>query len=169
MDRSQETDIPAGGRIDRAVEPREIEIVRGLFHEYAASLGFDLSFQDFDRELDTLPGTYAPPAGCLLLAYVADAVAGCVALRPLEGDVCEMKRMYIRPEFRGRRLGHALAVAIIDSARSAGYARMRLDTIASMETARTLYKKLGFKEIPPYRYNPIPGAVYMELDLRSPA
>lgn len=143
----------------------EIGTVRALFREYEASIGVDLCFQGFEAELAGLPGDYAPPRGTILLARSGGELAGCVALRPLEGDDCEMKRMYVRPAFRGRGIGRALAESIVAEARRAGYRRMRLDTLATMITAIALYESLGFRRIPPYRHNPIPGAVYMELEL----
>lgn len=143
----------------------QIEGVRRLFEEYAATLDFDLCFQGFGEELAQLPGDYAPPAGRLLLARVESETAGCVALRPIEADVCEMKRLYVRPAYRGLGAGRMLVESIIREGREAGYRRMRLDTLASMTAARRLYQQLGFHEIPPYRNNPVQGAAFLELDL----
>lgn len=149
-----------------AASDEEMALARSLFEEYAASLDFSLCFQSFEQELDGLPGEYAPPAGRLLLAYAGGEAAGCVALRALDGDACEMKRLYVRPAFRGLGIGSALAVAVIKEARRIGYGRMRLDTIGeTMRNAVRLYRRLGFREIPPYRPNPIEGALYMELVL----
>jgi GNAT superfamily N-acetyltransferase len=156
-------------RLFQATAAGDIEEARRLFGEYAASLGFDLGFQEFEAELARLPGEYAPPRGRLLLAEDGGRIAGCAALRPLEEGVCEMKRMYVRPEFRGRGLGRLLGAALIDAARAIGYRRMRLDTIATMREAIALYRSFGFREIPAYRFNPIRGAVYMELDLTGDA
>ncbi len=144
-----------------------IGLAKTLFVEYADSLGFDLAFQDFEEEIANLPGDYASPAGCLLLAKYKDQPAGCVALRKLSDGICEMKRLYVRPQFRGLGIGRKLAEAIISEARRIGYNCMRLDTIPSMEAARALYVSLGFREIDPYRYNPIEDAVFMELLLVS--
>jgi ribosomal protein S18 acetylase RimI-like enzyme len=157
-----------GVMIRDAETAAEIEQARQLFIEYAQSLGFSLCFQGFDQELAGLPGKYARPDGRLLLAEVDGKTAGCVGLRPLESEICEMKRLFVRPEFRGMRLGRLLAERVITGAREIGYTRMRLDTIASiMVDAVGLYRQLGFVEIPPYCANPIPDALYMELALNK--
>ena len=139
--------------------------IKQLFAEYAASLDFDLSFQGFARELEELPGEYSHPGGCLLLVLEGDEAAGCVALRKESQGVCEMKRLYVRPEFRGKGVGKKLAEAVIEEARRLGYGRMRLDTVSGMKEANNMYRSLGFTEIGPYRYNPLEGAVFMELSL----
>ena len=138
---------------------------RGLFLEYAASLGFDLGFQEFEKEMADFPDEYSSPRGCLLLAFYDDELAGCVALRDLSNGICEMKRLYVRPAFRGLKVGKALAEAIIEAGKDLGYTHMRLDTAPYMKEAISLYRSLGFKEIESYRYNPIEGATYMELAL----
>jgi putative acetyltransferase len=153
--------------IVHATTEEHYEDARNLFVEYADSLGFDLEFQDFSRELASLQGQYAPPQGCILLASDSEHVIGCVALRPFEDTICEMKRLYVIPAYRGRGVGRILARAVINAARKAGYAKMRLDTIASMKAARTLYSSLGFYAIESYRYNPIEDTAYMELDLEA--
>ena len=146
--------------------PTDLATARTLFREYADSIGVDLCFQDFETELATLPGAYRPPSGALLLAVRGGEAAGCVALRPLEPPaVAELKRLYVRPSARGAGLGAALTEAALERAREAGYARIRLDTLPTMAAAQALYRRLGFREVAPYRLNPIPGALYMECDL----
>ncbi len=174
----------------QAVSREQVEQARALFLEYAASLGFDLGFQNFEQELASLPGDYAPPEGRLLLAEFRDApetvpslpdnefgdgsepptgaalAAGCVALHRLEEGICEMKRLYVRPAFRGKGVGRALAEAAIAEARIIGYRSMRLDTVEpEMQAAVALYRRLGFREIPAYRVNPMPGTLYMQMEL----
>jgi len=158
--------LPAGVSLKQAESASEIGQVRELFLEYAQSLGFSLCFQNFDEELASLPGDYSPPEGRLLLAHVKGELAGCVALHKLQPEICEMKRLYLRPQFRGKGLGRVLANNVIAEAQSIGYKSMRLDTVEPvMNDAVELYRKLGFREIAPYRVNPMPGTLYMELKL----
>ncbi len=152
--------------ISQAGSTPQIAQVRELFLEYAQSLNFNLCFQSFDKEMADLPGDYAPPEGRLLLAEYQGQLAGCVALHKVEAEICEMKRLYLRPQFRGKGAGRALAEAVIGEARRIGYRRMRLDTVEPvMKEAVAMYRRFGFKEIAPYRLNPIAGALYMELEL----
>lgn len=157
-------------RITAAADARSLDTVREIFREYAAGLGVDLCFQQFDEELAGLPGDYAEPRGALLLATVDGQVAGCCALRPLDNadypNASEMKRLYVRSRFRGLGLGRQLVEATLDAARQAGYACVLLDTLDDMEAARTLYEDLGFEEVPPYYHNPIPGAHYLKASLK---
>ncbi len=146
-----------------------IETVKTLIRDYAESLAFDLDFQNFDQEMDDFPGQYALPKGRLYLAMVENQPAGCVALRDLGDGICEMKRLYVKPDYRGQKIGRLLAQTVIRTARELGYERMRLDTIPSMKQANMLYKALGFKEIEPYRFNPIEGAAFFELNLTGNA
>lgn len=149
-----------------ATSPVEVEQVRGLFVEYAQSLGFSLCFQAFDKELAELPGVYARPDGRLLLGTVDGDPAGCAGLRNLRQRIGEMKRLYVRPQFRGLGLGRRLAEQIISEARTIGYQKLRLDTVAGkMDVAIQLYRQLGFVEIVSYRENPVVGALYLELAL----
>src|SRR5215469_12479983 len=155
-----------GFDLRQAESPEEMVSIRELFLEYANSLGFSLCFQSFDQELASLPGDYAQPRGRLLLATQEGVAAGCAALHPLEDRICEMKRLYVRPRFRGRGLGKLLAEQLIREARALGYQQLRLDTVEpTMGEAVTMYRKMGFREIAPYRPNPIEGALYMELTL----
>jgi putative acetyltransferase len=152
-------------RFVSAESEEQLGRIKDLFIEYASSLNFDLCFQNFDKELARLPGDYAPPDGCLLLAEHETKTAGCVALRKFSQGICEMKRLYVRPEFKGKGIGRGLALTIIEEARKLGYSKMLLDTVPSMKEAIALYRSLGFKEIEPYRLNPVKGAIFMELDL----
>jgi putative acetyltransferase len=144
-----------------------IPAVRELFREYSAWLGVNLCFQDFEAELATLPGKYAPPTGAILLAHVNGALAGCVALRCLAPPVCETKRLWIREPCRGTGLGRRLVSEILARAHAAGYARICLDTLPQMKAAHALYRELGFYEVPAYYKNPLPGAIYLEKDLAA--
>jgi GNAT superfamily N-acetyltransferase len=154
--------------INEVTDAEEIPTVRALFREYADSMGLDLEFQNFSKELAALPGRYAAPAGCILLARTGGEPAGCVALRPLGDGVCEMKRLYVRPSSRGLKLGRRLAERVIEEARRLGYGHLRLDTITSkMGSAVALYEALGFRTIPPYFDSPFPDTVFMELDLNE--
>ncbi|HEX2451809.1 MAG TPA: GNAT family N-acetyltransferase [Gemmatimonadales bacterium] len=152
-----------------AVSPGEVDAARALFREYAAGLGRDLSFQRFAEEVAQLPGPYAEPEGRLLLAWVDGAVAGCVALRPLEGQACELKRLYVRPGYRGEGIGERLVRRALDEALTAGHRRIRLDTLPSMRAAQALYRRLGFREISPYYATPIEGTVFFERTLEPPS
>jgi len=152
--------------IIQASSVEHIDQVRQLFREYETWLDLDLCFQNFEKELAELPGAYAPPTGRLLLALEDDELAGCVALRRLSDEICEMKRLFLRPRFHGKGLGRQLAERIIDEARAIGYQQMRLDTLSEqMGSAIRLYRALGFTEIAPYYSNPVPGALFMELGL----
>ena len=155
--------------LTQPTDPEAWATVRELFQEYADSLGVDLDFQDFEKELATLPGDYAEPRGAILLAQVDGSVAGCCALRPLDTsdypNAAEMKRLYVRKAFRGFGLGQELAEGTLDAARRAGYACVLLDTLDEMESARALYASLGFEEIPPYYHNPLPGSHYLKVDI----
>lgn len=154
------------------VTQAQLDDTRAIFSEYAAQLGVDLCFQGFEQELAQLPGEYAGPQGALLLAFVDGALAGCGAFRPLHDvdypNACEMKRLYVRRAFRRFGLGRLLARQLMDRAIEAGYSTMLLDTLDDMEAARNLYETLGFEEIPPYYFNPVPGAHYLKADLRLP-
>ena len=171
--------LAAGAPASTAATPRvqlltpesapQLDATRAIFREYAAGLGVDLCFQNFEAELASLPGDYAAPAGALLLATVDGEIAGCGALRPLPDadypNACEMKRLYVRRPFRRFGLGRVLAQALMDRAEAAGYSEMLLDTLDDMEAARGLYASLGFQDIPPYYFNPIPGAHYLKAHL----
>ena len=154
-------------RIKPAETPHELEAVRNLFREYEAYLQVDLCFQNFEEELACLPGKYTPPRGALLIALTEGRVVGCVALRALKADTCEMKRLFVRPEARGTGVGRQLAEAIIARAREMGYAVMRLDTLDRLAEAMRLYETLGFRKTASYYENPLPGVVYWKLDLKA--
>ena len=148
-----------------ATLPNDLAEVRRLFRDYADGLAVDLSFQDFETELRELPGQYAPPRGRLLLAWQDTQAVGCVALRPLAKRDCEMKRLYVREQARGEQLGRRLAEQICQEAREAGYTRICLDTLPTMQSAQALYRALGFRPIGPYVYNPVPGTLFLALGL----
>lgn len=149
----------------QAIAREDIAAARALFEEYGAWLGVDLLFQGFTAEVAGLPGLYVAPRGRLLLAWAESEAAGCVALRPLGDSVCEMKRLYVRPVFRGRGLGRVLAKTVIAEARTIGYATMKLDSLASMAAAKKLYESLGFVRIPAYYATPLPDTIFMQLKL----
>ncbi|WP_043320931.1 GNAT family N-acetyltransferase [Corallococcus coralloides] len=153
--------------IEPARLPEDLALVRTLWREYAEGLGIDLGFQDFEAELASLPGKYAPPRGRLLLARRGSEELGCVALRPLSDEACEMKRRYVRPTARGEQLGRKLAERICEEARAAGYSRICLDTLSTMSAAIGLYTSLGFRPIEPYVFNPIPGALFLGRELNQ--
>jgi ribosomal protein S18 acetylase RimI-like enzyme len=144
-----------------------VENAKELIREYAKSLEFDLEFQDFDKEIENFPGQYAFPRGCLYVALDENQPIGCVALRDLGQGICEMKRLYVKPCFRGLKAGKLLAEVVIKAAMDMGYDYMRLDTVPSMKHANMLYNNLGFKQIAPYRFNPIEGATFFELNLKD--
>ena len=152
-------------QIIAAHSQNHLQVVRELFQQYADSLKIDLCFQNFREELATLPGKYAPPSGCLLLALLDETIAGCVAVRSIDPQIAEMKRLYVRPALRGKGVGRLLAHSAIEAARQIGYSRMRLDTLATMREAIALYQSLGFRKIPPYYENPSDCAMYLELTL----
>jgi GNAT superfamily N-acetyltransferase len=151
--------------LSKAKDESDLAALRALMREYVAEWELDLGFQDFEGELAGLPGKYALPDGCILLATDGDETAGCAALRPLGEGVCELKRMYVRPAWRKRGVGRMLAEALIACARQLGYRRIRLDTVGRMAAAQALYRSLGFRDIPPYYPSPLPGAMFMELTL----
>ena len=151
--------------IIRAKTAEHLNEIRRLFREYEAYLGVDLCFQNFEKELKNLPGKYAPPTGALLVAMDDENTVGCVAVRELKDGICEMKRLFVRPQFRRRGIGRMLANAIIENAKKLGYSRMRLDTLSTLKEAMTLYVSLGFQTIEPYYHNPLPDVVYWELEL----
>jgi len=151
--------------ITHASTDAQVSAIQHLFREYEADLNINLDFQHFETELATLPGRYGPPAGALLLALDGEVAAGSVALRKLSAGICEMKRLFVRPSFRGRGLGRRLAWAIIATAKRRGYRTMRLDTLTRLTAASALYRSLGFVRITPYYKNPLPDVVYWELYL----
>ncbi|MFW6196352.1 MAG: GNAT family N-acetyltransferase [Thermoplasmatota archaeon] len=150
--------------IVESYDEQDISEIRDIFIEYRKDLGLDLSFQEFQDELEELPGEYSPPEGSILMAK-DDETVGCVALRKINEDTCEMKRLYVKPDYRGKGLGKKLALTIIDMAREKGYDKMKLDTLTTLKKANELYHSIGFEECEPYRYNPLDDALYMELEL----
>jgi ribosomal protein S18 acetylase RimI-like enzyme len=155
--------------VKEAITDEEIAEARELVVEMVESLGVNLDFQHFDQEIANFPGEYARPTGCLLVAREGDKAVGCVALRKIDDRVCEMKRLYVRPQFHSRGWGKALAVAAVERARELGYERMRLDTLPTMRAAAALYRSLGFEEIEAYRFNPVEGTLFMELKFPAEA
>ena len=149
-----------------AITPEHLAHIRDLFTEYVDSLGFQLDFQNYEKEFNELPGEYAPPDGRLIMTLEGQMAVGCIALRKLDEKTCEMKCMYVRPEYRGRGIGRRLAEILIDESRRIGYTTIKLDTIATMKEAIALYRSLGFRKTRPYRYNPVKGATFMELRLK---
>ncbi len=152
-------------RIREAASPHDLAEVRRLFNTYAKSLGISLGFQNFDQELAGLPGTYAPPGGCLFLAEFDGIAGGCVALRPLQNETCEMKRLFVSPDYRGTGAGRLLALTVMAKAKALGYRAIRLDTVPSMAAAIQIYESLGFQSIEAYCENPVPGALFLECKL----
>ncbi|MFZ0966725.1 MAG: GNAT family N-acetyltransferase [Candidatus Acidiferrales bacterium] len=162
-------DVPPEAIVRPAIGGKDVAVARELIREYGVSLGIDLGFQGFEAELKGLPGDYAPPGGALLLAFDGEECAGCVAIRCLADGICEMKRLYVRPRWRGLGLGRLLIDAALAEARRAGYRAIRLDTLPSMTAARAIYEALGFRAIPPYYPSPIAGTAFLELDLTAKA
>ena len=154
-------------RLELAASPQSIEQARGLFLEYRDSLQVDLCFQGFQAELDSLPGAYAPPRGCLYLALFDAQPVGCVALRPLDEQRCEMKRLFVRPAYRGHGIGRALTTRTISAATALGYRKLVLDTLPSMQAAQALYANLGFEDGSEYTFNPVPGTRFLSRDLTA--
>lgn len=147
-------------------KPDQVNAIRELFLEYANSLEFDLGFQGFQSEIDSLPGNYSAPKGCVLLALKNSELAGCVALKPIDEEICEMKRLFVRPKFQGHGIGRTLVQKILKRAADMGYGKIRLDTVPSMRAAIEMYRAFGFYSIPAYRENPVPGTSYLERTLR---